>query len=396
MLQYSVYSVISPEGCASILWKTSERASDAADALGITAHRLKALGLVDKIVNEPVGGAHRDTKQMAAYLKRALERRAAPGERPRSPRNCWSAATSGCNPTAASATPRNAEAAPLSRSPRRGVAYSGGRDSTRAAALPTARGRQRRAAALDACVALHVHHGLSRARRCLARASASRQCRRWAHARPAAWPFDHRRLAGRPARGESVEAWARRGSLRSAAPRWRSRTGATLVLLAHHRRDQAETLLLQALRGAGLPAWPAMPQADRARRHHLGAAVAGACRRERSTPMHAGTGCAHVDDDSNADRRFARNRLRARCLARAGGGVSAGRGRPGGDARAGRTRRSAVPTSWPPSTWRESSTRVASTSRPGARSRRHGAATCCAPGCGHSRTTARPRRSSSA
>jgi acetyl-CoA carboxylase carboxyl transferase subunit alpha len=72
MLQYSVYSVISPEGCASILWKTSERASDAAEQLGITAHRLKALGLVDKIVNEPVGGAHRDTKQMAAFLKRAL------------------------------------------------------------------------------------------------------------------------------------------------------------------------------------------------------------------------------------------------------------------------------------------------------------------------------------
>eukprot|EP01036_Dinobryon_divergens_P040807 gene40807-54011_t len=72
MLQFSVYSVISPEGCASILWKTSERASDAADALGITAHRLKALGLIDKIVNEPVGGAHRDTKQMAAQLKRGL------------------------------------------------------------------------------------------------------------------------------------------------------------------------------------------------------------------------------------------------------------------------------------------------------------------------------------
>jgi acetyl-CoA carboxylase carboxyl transferase subunit alpha len=72
MLQYSIYSVISPEGCASILWKTSDKAQDAADALGITAHRLKALGLVDKIVNEPVGGAHRDHKQMAAFLKRAL------------------------------------------------------------------------------------------------------------------------------------------------------------------------------------------------------------------------------------------------------------------------------------------------------------------------------------
>ena len=72
MLQFAAYSVISPEGCASILWKSSERASDAADALGITAHRLKALGLIDKIVNEPVGGAHRDPKQMASNLKRAL------------------------------------------------------------------------------------------------------------------------------------------------------------------------------------------------------------------------------------------------------------------------------------------------------------------------------------
>ncbi|GAB4399186.1 MAG: acetyl-CoA carboxylase carboxyltransferase subunit alpha [Rhodoferax sp.] len=72
MLQYSVYSVISPEGCASILWKTPDKAQEAADALGITAHRLKALGLIDKIVNEPVGGAHRDPKQMAAFLRRAL------------------------------------------------------------------------------------------------------------------------------------------------------------------------------------------------------------------------------------------------------------------------------------------------------------------------------------
>ena len=72
MLQYAIYSVISPEGCASILWKTSDKAQEAADALGITAHRLKALGVVDKIVNEPVGGAHRDLRQMAGFLKRAL------------------------------------------------------------------------------------------------------------------------------------------------------------------------------------------------------------------------------------------------------------------------------------------------------------------------------------
>jgi acetyl-CoA carboxylase carboxyl transferase subunit alpha len=72
MLQYATYSVISPEGCASILWKTSERASDAAEALGLTANRLKAMGLIDKIINEPLGGAHRDPVQMFALVKRAL------------------------------------------------------------------------------------------------------------------------------------------------------------------------------------------------------------------------------------------------------------------------------------------------------------------------------------
>jgi acetyl-CoA carboxylase carboxyl transferase subunit alpha len=72
MLQYATYSVISPEGCASILFRSAERASEAAEALGLTAHRLKALGLIDKIVSEPLGGAHRDPKQMAALLKRAL------------------------------------------------------------------------------------------------------------------------------------------------------------------------------------------------------------------------------------------------------------------------------------------------------------------------------------
>ena len=72
MLQYATYSVISPEGCASILWKSADKAPEAAEALGLTAHRLKALGVVDKIVAEPLGGAHRDPKQMASMLKRAL------------------------------------------------------------------------------------------------------------------------------------------------------------------------------------------------------------------------------------------------------------------------------------------------------------------------------------
>jgi acetyl-CoA carboxylase carboxyl transferase subunit alpha len=73
MMQYSTYSVISPEGCASILWKSAERAADAAETLGITASRLKTLGLVDRVVNEPLGGAHRDPRIAAQSLKKALQ-----------------------------------------------------------------------------------------------------------------------------------------------------------------------------------------------------------------------------------------------------------------------------------------------------------------------------------
>lgn len=73
MLQYATYSVISPEGCASILWKSADYASDAAETMGITASRLKSLGLVDRIVTEPPGGAHRDHVAVAATLKRAMQ-----------------------------------------------------------------------------------------------------------------------------------------------------------------------------------------------------------------------------------------------------------------------------------------------------------------------------------
>jgi acetyl-CoA carboxylase carboxyl transferase subunit alpha len=73
MLQYSTYSVISPEGCASILWKSAEKAADAAETLGITATRLKALGLVDKIISEPLGGAHRDYPATMQSVKKALQ-----------------------------------------------------------------------------------------------------------------------------------------------------------------------------------------------------------------------------------------------------------------------------------------------------------------------------------
>src|SRR4249920_3332661 len=73
MLQYATYSVISPEGCASILWKSAEYAAEAAETLGITATRLKTLGLIDKIVAEPLGGAHRDYDAMMQTLRKTLQ-----------------------------------------------------------------------------------------------------------------------------------------------------------------------------------------------------------------------------------------------------------------------------------------------------------------------------------
>lgn len=73
MLQHSIYSVISPEGCASILWKSASKAPEAAETLGITAERLKGLGLVDQIIPEPLGGAHRDQDAMMESLKKAIK-----------------------------------------------------------------------------------------------------------------------------------------------------------------------------------------------------------------------------------------------------------------------------------------------------------------------------------
>jgi acetyl-CoA carboxylase carboxyl transferase subunit alpha len=73
MLQYATYSVISPEGCASILWKSAEKAADAADAMGITADRIKSLGLIDQIIPEPLGGAHRNMALATQAVGEALE-----------------------------------------------------------------------------------------------------------------------------------------------------------------------------------------------------------------------------------------------------------------------------------------------------------------------------------
>ena len=77
MLQYSTYAVISPEGCASILWRTAEKAPDAAEAMGITAERLKDLGIVDQVIAEPLGGAHRDPAAASESIRQELTKQLA-------------------------------------------------------------------------------------------------------------------------------------------------------------------------------------------------------------------------------------------------------------------------------------------------------------------------------
>ena len=183
------------------------------------------------------------------------------------------------------------------------VAFSGGRDS-----LALLHATVRAAADLDVeVVALHVHHGLS------AQAdgwvvSAQALSRRWQRK---GWPVRLRwlRLEGQPQRSDSIEAWARRGRYAALANMARDE-GASIVLLAHHRRDQAETVLLQALRGAGPRGLAAMPRS--AERDGLiwarpwldqpREAIEAYCRRYR---------LKGVDDPSNVDPALARSRLRA-------------------------------------------------------------------------------------
>ena len=183
------------------------------------------------------------------------------------------------------------------------VAYSGGRDSTALLHATLAVAAEHGVRVL----ALHVHHGLSQhADAWLSHCAA--QCRRWTRAgKPV--DFVSQRLAGSPPAGASVEAWARQG--RYAALREMAMAhGASVVLLAHHRRDQAETFLLQAMRGAGMAGLSGMPRSvtrdgvdwlrpwlDRPREP-----IDAYIRRHRLT---------HIEDDSNTDQRFARNRMRA-------------------------------------------------------------------------------------
>lgn len=182
------------------------------------------------------------------------------------------------------------------------VAVSGGRDSLSLlhATLVQARELGLRVAAL------HVHHGLQavaddwveQIRRC---------CAAWTESiAPVA--FHWRRLCGEPTPGESIEAWARRGRYEALAE-MAIEAGASIVLLGHHRRDQAETFLLQALRGAGAKGLAAMPRAVQ-RRGLTWARPWLAMSRQAIDAYAESHGLPHVDDPSNAHPRFARNRLR--------------------------------------------------------------------------------------
>ena len=331
MLQYSTYSVISPEGCASILWKSADNAAEAAEILGITAPRLKQLGLIDKVVTEPVGGAHRDhaaimvsaqkgARRGVAAAAGAVDRRAARdarGEDPRlrqvqgNPAGLMARRDPGARRSrgAAGADDRGG-AAFAGRHRRRCRRASARRWPRRRGAATRARraSRSRCPAAATRCCcstcwpslaadsasslsAVHVHHGLS------------------PHAD--AWAA-FCATSARP-RGAPAGAGARRG--RRAAPgaasrptpaRRATRAFAALdvdaVALAHHADDQAETLLLQLLRGAG----PGGTRGD-----------AGAARTAMRGPMllrpllalpratlraaARARGLDWVDDDSNAD-----------------------------------------------------------------------------------------------
>lgn len=197
----------------------------------------------------------------------------------------------------ASPTPRIAEAKPRCVA----VAFSGGIDST---ALLLATVRQAAALPLRV-VALHVHHGLQPEADAWVR-QAEAVCRRLGV------ELCVRRLQGRPAKGDSVEAWARRGRYAALAALAKAE-GASLILLAQHADDQAETVLLQALRGAGPAGLAAMPAQWQAQGLHWARPWLARRRAELAAYVRA-AGLPVVQDPSNEDPRYARSRLRSQVL----------------------------------------------------------------------------------
>ncbi len=209
---------------------------------------------------------------------------------------------SACSPMADLATPRIAEHRCLVA-----VAYSGGRDST---ALLHATAQQAKAlneaGARLQVLALHVHHGLSAYADEWLKAC-ELQCEAWA-ASGLPLRFQSQRLSGLPGAAQSVEAWARDQRYQALA-QMAKQSGADLILLAHHQRDQAETLLLQGLRGAGVAGLAGMP-AQQWRDGLCWARPWLAMPREAVEAYVHRHGLTHIEDDSNSDPRFARNRLR--------------------------------------------------------------------------------------
>ena len=332
MLQYATYSVISPEGCASILWKSAEQAPEAAETLGITAPRLKQLGLIDKVLNEPLGGAHRDPAAMMVTLKKALT------EALRAPQGS-AARHAARDARGQDPVLRQVQGDPRRLIPPAGRSFRGLRDaglirgppSTGAArrARSVRRGRcdaqrcKRRCASRSRCragatrwcsstpsgvsrrifrcalSATHVHHGLSKEADAWATFCDTRMRRRAAC---------RSRCIACTSRAPAARASGHRphGALCGARDRRRGRHCAR----ASRRRPGGDAAPAAfARRGAGRPCGHAdVPVAGRGA--SAAAAAACRCRAPRSTRMLAPPVSEWVDDESNADTGVKRNFIR--------------------------------------------------------------------------------------
>ena len=328
MLQFSTYSVISPEGCASILWKSADKKEVAAEALNLTADRLRDLGLVDEVLPEPLGGAHRDPAAMSDDAARA-------------PSCATCASCRHARDAAARAAP---DAHRLLRGVHRERAVSAARRRTRRPALPELASSPRRGCArscahwpgrcaaravrrlfggLDSTVAAGSAGSAARAQRLRAAGAARRSS--------ACIPIRHSGRGGARAgaplagalraaasarfgsmRGESLEAAARAARYAALSS---ALTAQELLLTAHHQEDQLETVLLALLRGSGVRGLAAMSAAQLAGRAPAAAAVAPGDSRAELARFATDRKLVWIEDPSNADQRFDRNLSATACAA---------------------------------------------------------------------------------
>ncbi len=380
MLQYSVYSVISPEGCASILWKSADRRELAAEAMGITAERLSKLDLIDEVLPEPLGGAHREPQLTAERLRDALTRHlsdltALPVEELLAQRRRAAARVRGLRRSLGSVAFDAERLAAALDAIDRGLARSG--------ALRRALGRPRFQPSLLHAMAAALARGGQAPRPARRPRAAAGSRRAWAQACRATCD-----ATGVPLEVTSSSPLARRGR----EPRGRrarcalcgarraiSTTGERL-LTAHHRDDQLETVLIQLLRGAGVAGLAAMPARARARPGLALARPLLDVERAELAAYSARHALAWHEDPMNEALRFDRGWLRARVL-------PAIRERwPAASATVARSaahwprRRACWPRSRPPMR-RRCWTKGACRSRRWAASRANARSTCCAGGC---------------